>query len=304
MNPPSKAALPQSQEAPPDLHGKVLDLDLLLALITVNDTQSFTIAAVKLDCTQAAVSQQIQRLESMVGFQLLIRSQRSVQLTDEGELLVEHGRRMLALNEEALASLRPQTMFGMVRIGAMDNYAIRILPPLLARFSKEHPAVRVEILTGLTYVLGGMLGKEIDLLIAPELQPSGHVLRTEHTVWVGADPELRKRDLIPMALLPQGSLFRDIALSALQAGNLNWHPAYVCSSMATMTAIVASGLAIGICPESLVGGPLKQLPKGKPFGALPDVYITLRDAGNKMSRAAKVLHKFLVENTGRGKPGK
>lgn len=282
------------------MNTKVLDLDLLRALIVLNESRSFTITAEKLECTQAAVSQQIQRLEGIAGCQLVRRSKRTVELTDEGELLVEHGHRMLALNTEALGSLRPETLFGTVKIGAMDNYAIRILPPLFSKFSEQHPAVKIEILTGLTHTLASLLGSQIDLLIAPELAASGHVVRVEHTVWIGGAgaQTLVKRDPVPLALMSQGSLFRDIALQALDAAKINWHPAFVCSSMATMSAIVASGLAIGICPESLVGGQVKQLSRGGRLPPLPNVYITLRDGGDRMSRAAKVLHKFLVENTG------
>jgi DNA-binding transcriptional LysR family regulator len=279
------------------MHDQFLDLDLLKALITINDTKSFTLAAERLGCTQAAVSQQIQRLEAAVGFALVKRSKKILQLTGEGELLLEHGRRMLALNEEALASLRSASLFGTVRIGAMDNYAVRILPPLLAMFSEQHPEVRIEILTGLTHSLEGMLGREIDLLIAPELSPSGYLLKTERTVWVyGGSEAIQARDPVPLALLSQGSFFRDVALKALEQAQVNWHPAYVCSNMSTMTALIAAGRAIGVCPSSLVGGKLKLLNRGKRFPALPDVHITLRASGKNMSTATRALRKFLIEH--------
>jgi DNA-binding transcriptional LysR family regulator len=142
-----------------------------------------------------------------------------------------------------------------------------------------------------------MLGTEIDLLIAPELTPSKYILRTERTVWIGASSStVHKREPMPVALLPQGSFFRDIALTALDSANVPWYPAFVCTSLATMMAIVTAGLAIGVCPESLVHAPLKRL-QDKRLAALPGVYITLRDAGERMSRAAKVLHEFLIAAT-------
>ena len=72
----------------------------------------------------------------------------SLRLTGDGEILVEHGKKMLALNEEAFASIRPDQVVGAVRLGAVTHYAIHILPPLLAEFSARYPAVRIELLAG------------------------------------------------------------------------------------------------------------------------------------------------------------
>ncbi len=86
-----------------------LDLRLLRSFVVVAEELHFTRAAGRLYVAQQALSRDIRRLETQVGVPLFTRSTRAVALTPDGERLLAHARKLLALNDAALADLRGAT---------------------------------------------------------------------------------------------------------------------------------------------------------------------------------------------------
>src|SRR5436190_18227625 len=78
--------------------------DLLRTLVAVVDMRSFTKAARSLSVTQPAVSAQIKRLQFLLGYELLDKRAPGVSLTPRGEIVVNHARRLLSVNDEILQS--------------------------------------------------------------------------------------------------------------------------------------------------------------------------------------------------------
>ncbi|SDF39689.1 regulatory helix-turn-helix protein, lysR family [Bradyrhizobium brasilense] len=116
-----------------------LDPDLLRAFVMVTETSSFTKASERLFRTQAAISMQIKRLEDRIGKPLFVRGPHGTQLTIAGELLIHYARRILLLNDEALANLSVSQADDVVRIGVSDDYARILLPDVLLLFNKVYP---------------------------------------------------------------------------------------------------------------------------------------------------------------------
>ena len=143
-----------------------LDPELLQAFVAVADQRSFTRAAAALNRTQSAVSMQIKRLEERVGVELFHRTKANVDLSSAGEGLLGYARRILTLNDEAVARLREHKVAGVVRLGVMDDYGTAILPPILATFLASYPLIHVEMETGLTSGMPARLGEAYDLVIA------------------------------------------------------------------------------------------------------------------------------------------
>ena len=136
----------------------MLDPDLLRAFVVVADRLSFTRAAEQLNRTQAAVSLQVKRLEERLEIALFRRSTARVELTAAGEGFLTDARRILALNEQAIARISSQRVAGRVRIGVMEDYGTKILPRLLADIAERFPLVQVEMEIGLTALLLKRLG--------------------------------------------------------------------------------------------------------------------------------------------------
>lgn len=94
-----------------------LDLDLLRTFVAVADLNTFAAAAAAVCRTQSAVSQQMQRLEQLVGRELFARHGRNKLLTDHGLQLLGYARQILRANDDATASLAYNDAEGELRIG-------------------------------------------------------------------------------------------------------------------------------------------------------------------------------------------
>jgi DNA-binding transcriptional LysR family regulator len=108
-----------------------LNTDLLQTFVAIADTGGFTRAAGVVHRSQSAVSMQMKKLEESVGHPLFEKIGRGVQLTRNGETLLNYARRILKLHEEAVVTLRQPDMVGSVRIGIPDDYVAAYLPGIL-----------------------------------------------------------------------------------------------------------------------------------------------------------------------------
>ena len=122
--------------------------DLLRTFIAVVDLRSFTKAAQTLGVTQPAVSAQIKRLQSLIGYELLDKSAPGVSLTQRGEIVIAQARRLLAINDEILqcpaATRRSQTL----RVGIPGDYSGSRIPATLARFRLRWPDIGFIVTSG------------------------------------------------------------------------------------------------------------------------------------------------------------
>ena len=122
-----------------------LDVDLLKTFLAIADIGNFTRAAEEVHKTQSAVSMQMKRLEDIIGRPLFARDGRHSRFTADGERLIEYARRIVKLNDEAVSAFTKPELTGTLRFGTPDDYADRFLPEILARFSRTHPLVTVDV---------------------------------------------------------------------------------------------------------------------------------------------------------------
>jgi DNA-binding transcriptional LysR family regulator len=274
----------------------ILDPDLLQAFIAVADHRSFTRAAVALNRTQSAVSMQVKRLEERLQAELFHRTKANVDLSAAGEGLLGYARRILSLNEEAVGRVREHRVEGRVRLGVMDDYGTLLVPPLLASFVANYPLIHIEMETGITSSMTDRLGEAYDLVIAmhPEGSAEGDLLRIEQAVWA-ASPEHRveEMDPLPVALYPQGCLFRSWAMHALDLANRPWRLAFVSHSLSAVEAIAAQGLAVTVVKAGTFPPKLRRLSNRDGMPPLPRAEIRLHRALN-LSGAASLLADHLV----------
>src|SRR6266849_4159471 len=123
-------------------------LDDLLAFVAVGRERSFTKAAAKLGVSQSALSHTVRGLEARLGVRLLARTTHSVSPTDAGERLLHTlGPRFEEIDAElaALRELRDKPA-GTIRITATEYALDTFLWPKLAKFLREYPDIKVEII--------------------------------------------------------------------------------------------------------------------------------------------------------------
>ena len=278
------------------MRATTLDPDLLQAFLAVADHRSFTRAAMTLNRTQSAVSMQVKRLEEQLHAELFHRTKANVALSAAGERLLDYARRILSLNEEAVGRVREHRVEGRVRLGVMDDYGTLFLPPLLASFIANYPLIDIEMETGLTSTMADRLGKTYNIVIAmhPEGHSEGELLRREQAVWAAsAEHRVEESDPLPVALYPQGCLFRSWAMQALDKANRPWRLAFVSHSLSAVEAIAAQGLAVTVVKSGTFPSRLRRLSERDGLPPLPRAEIRLHRAP-KLSRAATLLADHVV----------
>ena len=152
-----------------------LDIDLLRTLITIADTGSFSGAATRLGRTQSAVSLQVKRLEEAVGDALLLRSHGRVSgPTAEGSLLIDYGRRILRLNDEAYSCFARPELSGRLRVGLPEEVMEVAFSKVQADFSAACPRVELSVRCDLSVRLVELVEMgELDLALARRLSTGG-----------------------------------------------------------------------------------------------------------------------------------
>jgi molybdate transport repressor ModE-like protein len=122
-----------------------VELRHFAALAAIAREGSFRGAADHLGYAQSAVSQQLASLEKLVGARLVERSRGAamVGLTPAGEALLHHAGEMLARVQAAKADIAGLADGSTLRVGAFQSVATRMIPGVLAVFSREWPDVHV-----------------------------------------------------------------------------------------------------------------------------------------------------------------
>ncbi len=251
-----------------------LDPDLLRSFVAIADAGSLTRAGERLRLSQPTISLRLQRLEAALDCRLLERSPQALALTAQGEILVGYARRILALQEEALARLTQPGVRGTVRLGTPEDFATTHLPEVLGAFARAYPLVALEVTTDLTLNLVQRFGAgEFDLVLVkrdPAGPTEGVRVWREPLVWAGAAPmaEAFAGDApLPLVVSPHPCVYRRRAVGALQRAGRQHRIAYTSTSLAGAQAAVRAGLGIAVLPRMMV--PRDFIVLGDAAGAPP-----------------------------------
>lgn len=122
-------------------------LQAMSAFVRVVEAGSFSAVALEGNTTQSAVSKQIAGLERELGAKLLVRTTRSLALTEDGARYFEQARRLVAEITEVEAAVRTgeQELTGWLRVEASVAFGRMKLMPLVHAFLAEHPNVKIDL---------------------------------------------------------------------------------------------------------------------------------------------------------------
>ena len=277
-----------------------LDLDVLRTFVTGHDLGTFAAAAERLGRSQSAISLQLRKLEAQTGETLLRKDGRGLALTPAGEIMLSYARRLIDLNDEAVAAVHGVAVEGWVRLGLVQDFAESWLPALLGRFARAHPGVRVEARVDRGAVLAAAVAKgDLDLALVWGDLPGGH--RTELAgvpiVWVGAPQHaITRQRPLPLVSFEPPCVFRDAAVRALDRAGIPWRIAFTSPSLAGLWAAVEAGL--GVTPRTRQSVPSRLailsgsdgLPKLEAIAGL-----SLHAAGGATTTPVARLREALVE---------
>jgi len=150
-----------------------MDLVELRIFKAVAEHGGVTKAAAALHRVQSNVTTRVKQLEQRLGARLFNRQGRKLVLSSEGRVLLAYAERLLRLSAEAQAALKGHAPHGLFRIGALESTAATRLPPVLARYHRAYPAVRLELVTGTSGALvDKVLREEVEAAFVAEPFPN------------------------------------------------------------------------------------------------------------------------------------
>jgi len=113
---------------------------------------SFTVAANELNVSQAAVSQQIRRLEDELGVKLFVRGKGGLSLSVSGQELAGSTKTGLSIIHKSIARITNIETEGVIAITTLASFASRWLIPRLSKFHERHPDIALHVHTSGTKV--------------------------------------------------------------------------------------------------------------------------------------------------------
>jgi DNA-binding transcriptional LysR family regulator len=276
----------------PDIGARQLEAVLALA-----EYGSFVAAAARLRLSQPALTRAIKRLEAQLGVRLFERSTRRVQITAAGREFAAVAERMLADLGITVQSVRDvaQERRGLVVVSCVMSVAVGLLPRMIAAYRADRPGVEIHLREGVyasilddvrsgvadfgvsyidelpDFAVGKPLGRQAFYAVVP----ARHKLAGKRVM---ALAELAAH---PIVALPTESRTRRTIDAAAVTSGLQLQQRVVVNQIATLLALVAAGVGVGVVPGGATRGPLvsglRFIPLSEPRLVRRLGLITLRD---------------------------
>lgn len=240
-----------------------LDPAWLRSFDAIARSGSVTRAAQQVHRTQSAVSTQLRQLEASVGVELVARTTRSLTLTDAGERFLPLARRLLALQQEAHASVAAQPAPVVWRVGVSEYFLPARLGELLTVLRDSAPATRFELLWSGSAALQRLWDAgEVDLAITTTAMPvaGARLLKREALAWVVAPGHAPAPGAaVPLVLLGPDCPVRAIVLAAMARSGVPHHVQLSCTGSQAAVSAIRAGWGVGCLNLSAVPPDLERL---------------------------------------------
>lgn len=193
----------------------------LVTLIKLSELKNYTKTAEELMMTQPAISHHIKLLEDEFHVKLVFRKQNEVLLTEEGKLVVNYAKKIMALYDKLTTEIKDsQNNTLNLRIGITHTSESNIMMEVLAKCSNENHNLNITVITDTIKNLYNKLDNfEIDLAIVEEkanpLKYKSLLLDTDYLVCILAkDHRLAKKSMITLAELKKEKMILRLPDSA------------------------------------------------------------------------------------------
>jgi DNA-binding transcriptional LysR family regulator len=274
------------------------DMDALRTIVVGTELGSFARAASHLGRSQSAVSMQLRKLEQQAGQLLFRRNGRGLVPTEAGDALLAYARRIIALNDEAAASVGTTITAASVRMGLPQDLFEDVMPEVITRFSRQRPSVHVEVRAGRNYALEEEVrAGRLDVAVA--FFPAGSDTHGTRLVclpmlWLGGKGLAKPSadDPIPLVVFDHPCLFRQAALQTLEGKGRRWRLSLTTPSLPGVWGALRSGYGISVRPAHPIPAGIRDV--GPEFGLakLPPIEMRMLTA-SELSPAASDLRDIL-----------
>ncbi|MGR6321614.1 LysR family transcriptional regulator [Micromonospora soli] len=253
-----------------------LETALLRSFVTAVRTGSISRAATALGHTQPALSQQLRKLESVVGRPLLYRSPSGVSPTRAGEELLPYAERILSLSAQALTEAG-RALTGHCGVGLLEDLAASQLPQALADLTRLHPGATLEVLSlSHAAMREAYDAGRVQLVLdeAPEVPGPPRWTVRRPLVWAIGQGVDVAADPLPVVLFSNPCFWRTSVLETLARADRRWRVAFESNSLVGVLAAVRAGLGVAaLMPANLE--PAMACHDADALPNLPDVELGL-----------------------------
>lgn len=243
-----------------------IELRHLRYFVTVAEELHFGRAAEKLHVSQPPLSQQIRRLEELLGYALFVRTSRSVALTAAGEAFLERAQRTLRIMQRDLDETRSigRGEVGSLHIGFVGSGMLATLPAIFRAYGKAYPRVRMHLYESFTArVTEGMENGTLDAGILRDGDPSDKLetvtIFSEPFVAVlpATHPRARQKTISPASLRGEpfvyyprsaGSRAYEKPLTLCEEHGFRPQIVQEASHWLTILQLIGAGLGVTIAP--------------------------------------------------------
>ncbi|MGB3243946.1 MAG: LysR family transcriptional regulator [Sulfitobacter sp.] len=279
---------------------QTLDLRLLRTFVLAARTHSISGTAVQVLRSQSAVTMQIQRLEAALEQTLFHRSGNGIFLTKSGERFLPYAEKVLRTHDVAISDFASRGLNGSISFGCPEDYLIAFGPNLLRSFGALHSAIEITVVSAPTLELQSLLGKrqlDLALISIPDPASADSILRSEPLVWVGNKPDLALYSfdtVLPLALSASNTMDHRAAREVLNDAGIGYRISFASNSLAGLTAIARSGLAIAVFTNKAVPPDLFVLDKFLP--ALPQLGVSVSYAATEPPEIVRTFGEHIEQH--------
>ncbi|MFY0692398.1 MAG: LysR family transcriptional regulator [Paracoccaceae bacterium] len=268
-----------------------MSISLLRTLIAISEKGSFTAAAGEVHVSQAAVGQQMKRLEEMLGIALFDRSQKTPRLSAAGKDFVPKAVEVVAAYDALIhGAAEEPSLAGDFSLGAVPSTLRGLVPRSVKRLVEIFPDLQIRVVPGLSDDLLEQVERgALDAAITskPDNIPRAlkwQLFAREDLVLITAQ-DVRETD--PVKLLRTYPYIRHTRRAAagsladqwLSKNRINPRASMEMESIETVSSMVANGLGISVVPNICVPDAV--------FAGLRKIPLHTRP----MSRSLGILHR-------------
>ncbi|HMF53646.1 MAG TPA: LysR substrate-binding domain-containing protein [Edaphobacter sp.] len=283
-----------------------LELRHLRYFVAVAEELHFGRAAKRLHLAQPPLSQQIRKLEEILGYPLFLRTSRAVKLTAAGEVFLERARRTLRNVQEDMEEARSigRGDEGSLRVGFIGSGMLTPLPSMLGRYRKLYPRVQLQLSESYTSNIALLLnrgaldagflrdGGTIDgLKVEPlfsepfvAVLPAGHRLAARNVISAG---DLRDEPFVFFAPIA-GALAYEKPVSLCEEHGFCPHVVQEAPQWLTILRLIGAGLGVSIAPACVrqIAGPSVSCPALRGARVMSDIELAFREGEDRAVVAA------------------
>jgi DNA-binding transcriptional LysR family regulator len=255
-----------------------MDTQLLKAFIEVAGRRSFSAAAEHLHLTQPAISKRIALLEQQLDCRLFDRIGRKIFMTEAGLALLPRARQILMAvddTQRAMGNLSGHVA-GELHVATSHHIGLHRLPPLLRRYTREFPRVRLALeFMDSEVAFEAVLRGEVELAVitlGPQSReeqgidtvplwddPLSFVVSRDHPLAQAGPLDLQQLTTVP-AILPSPNTYTTQLVTALfNRHHLPLQPSMATNYLETIKMLVTTGLGWSVLPDSIIDAELAVL---------------------------------------------